>query len=82
MAKAEQIGCPYGRLPTTSSYTLFATTHSWDCIEAFQKAASADKQTEGLLIRLESKKGDIAPTLFNERQLEIATREQIEVRSL
>jgi hypothetical protein len=59
---------------------VFATTHSWDCIEAFQKAASAEKQTEGLLIRLESKKGDIAPTLFNERQLEIATREQIEVR--
>jgi AAA15 family ATPase/GTPase len=59
---------------------VFATTHSWDCIEAFQIAASAAKQAEGLLIRLESKKGDIAPTLFNERQLELATREQIEVR--
>ncbi len=59
---------------------VFATTHSWDCIKAFQKAASAEKQTEGLLIRLESKKGDIAPTLFDDHQLEIATREQIEVR--
>ena len=59
---------------------VFATTHSWDCIEGFQKAANADKQTEGLLIRLESIKGDIVSTLFDERQQGIATREQIEVR--
>lgn len=59
---------------------VFATTHSWDCIEAFQKAAQEDKQNEGILIRLESKKGKIIPTLFDERQLGIATREQIEVR--
>lgn len=59
---------------------VFATTHSWDCIEGFQKAANADKQTEGLLIRLESIKGAIVSTLFDERQQGIATREQIEVR--
>jgi len=59
---------------------VFAATHSWDCIEGFQKAANADKQTEGLLIRLESIKGEIASTLFDERQQGIATREQIEVR--
>ena len=59
---------------------VFATTHSWDCIEGFQKAAQEDNQEEGLLIRLESKKGEIAATLFDERQLGIVTREQIEVR--
>src|SRR5260370_222570 len=59
---------------------VFATTHSWDCIEAFQKAASADKQTEGLLIRLESKKDKIVATLFDEQELGIATQAQIEVR--
>ncbi len=59
---------------------VFATTHSWDCIEAFQKAAQEDTQNEGLLIRLESKKSKIVVTLFDERQLGIATREQIEVR--
>ncbi len=59
---------------------VFATTHSWDCIEAFQKATQEDAQNEGVLIRLESKKGKIIPTLFDERQLGIATREQIEVR--
>jgi len=59
---------------------VFATTQSWDCVEAFQKAAQEDTQNEGVLIRLESKKGKIVATLFDERQLGIATREQIEVR--
>lgn len=59
---------------------VFATTHSWDCIEAFQKAAQEDSQHEGVLIRLEVKKGRIIPTLYDERQLGIATREHIEVR--
>jgi len=59
---------------------VFATTHSWDCIEGFQKAAQEDNQDEGLLIRLEYKRGDVVVTLFDERQLGIATRERIEVR--
>lgn len=59
---------------------VFATTHNWDCIEAFQKAAQEDKQEEGMLIRLELKKDEVAATLFDERRLGIATREQIEVR--
>lgn len=59
---------------------IFATTHSWDCIEAFQKAAQAEQQEDGLLIRLELRKEDIAATLFDERKLGIATREHIEVR--
>src|SRR6266566_3848672 len=59
---------------------VFATTHSWDCLEAFQKAAQEDTQQDGVLIRLESKKGRIVATLFDEQQLGIATREQIEVR--
>ncbi len=59
---------------------VFATTHSWDCIEGFQKAAQADDQNEGMLIRLEYKKDEVAVTLFDERRLGIATRERIEVR--
>ena len=59
---------------------VFATTHSWDCIEGFQKAAQEDSQEDGMLMRLESKKGEIVATLFDERELGIATREQIEVR--
>jgi ABC-type lipoprotein export system ATPase subunit len=59
---------------------VFATSHSWDCIRAFQKVAREDEQSAGMLIRLEAKKNKIAATLFDERELEIATREQIEVR--
>ncbi|MDQ2716171.1 MAG: ATP-binding protein, partial [Chloroflexota bacterium] len=58
---------------------VFATTHSWDCIEAFQKVARQNK-AEGLLVRLSSKHNDIAVTLFDEEELGIATRERIEVR--
>jgi hypothetical protein len=68
------------RLAQRLNIQVFATSHSRDCIEAFQQVADADKQTEGMLIRLESKKGEIVATLFDERELGIATREQIEVR--
>lgn len=64
----------------TLNVQVFATTHSWDCIEAFQKASSEDQAEEAMLIRLENKQGEIIPTLFDERRLSIATREQIEVR--
>lgn len=68
------------RLAHSLNVQVFATTHSWDCIEAFQRAAREDRQEEGLLIRLGSKKGEIGVTLYGERELTIATREHIEVR--
>ncbi|MGC1379139.1 MAG: AAA family ATPase [Anaerolineales bacterium] len=58
---------------------VFATTHSWDCISAFQEAAQ-DNEDDGMLIRLENKKGKIIPTFFDEKELAIVAREQIEVR--
>ena len=59
---------------------VFATTHSWDCIEAFQEAAQEDVQEEGVLIGLEYKKGAVGATLFTEQKLAAVTRAQIEVR--
>ena len=32
---------------------VFATTHSWDCIAAFARAASEDENAEGVLVRLD-----------------------------
>jgi len=58
---------------------VFATTHSWDCIEAFQEAAQED-EFAGMLIRLQDRDGQITPTLFDERELSIVTRRQLEVR--
>jgi hypothetical protein len=58
---------------------VFATTHSWDCIEGFQKAAAKDPE-DGVLIRMTNRDGIIIPTLFREDELAIAAREQIEMR--
>ncbi len=59
---------------------VFATTHSWDCIQGFQEAAQEDQQSDGFLIRLGRKQENIVATVYNEEELAIATREQIEVR--
>ena len=58
---------------------VFATSHSWDTIEAFQKAA-AEAAENGVLIRLARKEEDIIPTVFTEDELAIATRDRIEMR--
>ncbi len=58
---------------------VFATTHSYDCIKAFEAAAS-ESDEEGVLVRL-ARKGD--RTLvgeFDESELGVAVEGQIEVR--
>ncbi len=59
---------------------VFATTHSWDCISAFQGAIQDEKNEEGLLIRLGYRGDNIVATTYDERKLAIAVRGQIEVR--
>lgn len=59
---------------------VFATTHSWDCLTAFQEAAKEDEQDEGVLIRLLERKGKITTVQFDEDELEVVAREGIEVR--
>lgn len=58
---------------------VFATSHSWDAIEAFQKAAAEDPD-EGVLVRLSRTAEDIIPTVFREDELAVVTRDRIEVR--
>lgn len=67
------------RLARHLDVQIVATSHSWDAIEAFQKAASEDREA-GVLIRLSRKGEDIIPTLFSEDELAVATRDRIEVR--
>lgn len=59
---------------------VFATTHSWDCIEGFQIAAQKYDKDEGLLIRLEKKEHKSRAVIFDSKELAIVTRENIEVR--
>jgi ABC-type cobalamin/Fe3+-siderophores transport system ATPase subunit len=66
---------------------VFATTHSWDCIEAFQHVASENTTDEqagaGVLVRLDrqpEQPQQIMAESFAEEALTEVTREQVEVR--
>ncbi len=61
---------------------VFATTHSWDCVRAFQAALKKrDEDNAGQLIRLEKQKsGLVRPIHYSTEELEIAIRQNIEVR--
>lgn len=59
---------------------VFATTHSYDCIDAFAQAAIDDEESDGMLIRLARKDDQIKAFTFDEKQLETITKEKIEVR--
>lgn len=67
------------RLARSRDIQVFATSHSWDTIGAFQKAA-AETVESGVLIRLARKGEHIIPTVFSEDELAIATRDRIETR--
>lgn len=63
---------------------IFATTHSWDCIEGFSEALQNDATFDARLISLrKSRKPDddtIHAIYYDRRQIAIATKEDIEVR--
>lgn len=59
---------------------VFATTHSWDCIEGFQRSVDKEGFEGGMLIRLERRQDHIVPIVFDRERLGIATRQDIEVR--
>jgi AAA15 family ATPase/GTPase len=59
---------------------VFATTHNWDCIEAFERAARENENANGELIHLMSKNDKVFAVLYDEQELSIVTQEMIEVR--
>lgn len=64
---------------------VFATTHSWDCIESFTKVAVARKDVDGVLFRMgrsvrTSDNGRIIATVFDENALQNITQTDVEVR--
>jgi predicted ATPase len=58
---------------------VFATTHSWGCIEAFQ-AAEREHPGEGILIRLERRNDETRAFLFGEEKLAVVAEQGVEVR--
>ncbi|MEQ8999749.1 MAG: AAA family ATPase [Coleofasciculus sp. B1-GNL1-01] len=60
---------------------VFATTHSWDCICAFQEAVDEfDDPSVSKLFRLSRKGEDIRPVEYPADELSVAVRQSIEVR--
>ena len=67
------------RLALDLDIQVFATSHSWDSIAAFQEAASQTPE-DGVLVRLTRRGDNIFPTVFVEDELAVVTRDKIEVR--
>lgn len=72
-------------LAKTLNIQVFATTHSWDCIESFAQIAKDRTDAEGVLFRMgrsvrTSDNGKIIATVFDEDQLFNITQTDVEVR--
>ena len=64
---------------------VFATTHSWDCIESFNKVTQNNDTIEGVLFRMgksakKSNQGQIIATVFDKERLCNITQAEIEIR--
>lgn len=59
---------------------IFVTTHSWDCVRAFQAATDEYDADGPLLIRIERSGDDVAATSFDRHELTIAVQNDIEIR--
>ena len=59
---------------------VFATTHSWDCVEGFNEAAKEIEYQDGKLVTLTRRGDAIFATMLEGRELDIAVRNRIEVR--
>ena len=59
---------------------VLATTHSWDCVRGFARAASELEQAEGMLYRIERDNGKVRAVDYHEDELGIAAEQGIEVR--
>lgn len=59
---------------------VFATTHSWDCVEGFAQASKDLEAVDGCLVRLESEDGEVHAVEYPEDQLHTAAEQRIEVR--
>jgi AAA15 family ATPase/GTPase len=64
---------------------VFATTHSWDCIESFATIALEKPETEGVLFRMgksvgKSDYGKVISTVFSGDDLSYITQSNMEIR--
>jgi len=59
---------------------IFATTHSWECIEAAHAVFQSRKQYDFALHRLQMVKGEIQVVTHDQRMIEVAEKTELEIR--
>lgn len=59
---------------------VLASTHSYDCVKGFARAASAIDNVEGILVRLERKDSKVRAVEYTEKDLKTVGTQNIEVR--
>lgn len=62
---------------------VFVTSHRWECLDAFERAAHDNKEVDGLLLSLRDKKdkpGEVVALAFDEQDLEVVAESRFEVR--
>ena len=59
---------------------VLATTHSWDCIVGFARAATECEHADGVLVRLEPGEQGCQAVVYSEDELAVAAEQRIEVR--
>lgn len=68
------------KLAETLNVQVFATTHSKECLNAFNKTNKHQTTQSGRLIRLGRKKGKIVATEYNQKDMQVILERDIEVR--
>ena len=59
---------------------VLATTHSWDCVVGYAKAAREVEEVDGALVRIERRGDRIRTVEYTEEDLEVVAEQGIEVR--
>ena len=59
---------------------VLATTHSWDCVAGFARAAENSKNVEGIYVRLERRESETQAISYSEENLLAVSEQRIEVR--
>ena len=59
---------------------VVATTHSWDCVSGFARAASEFEHGEGILVRLDRDDRRLRAVDYSKEALQVAAEQGIEVR--
>ncbi len=59
---------------------VFATTHSFDCVEAFSSVLNNQNTDVGTMVRLENYEGNIEATVYDADEIQATTRVHIDPR--